>query len=120
MFCYTNVLLNKQSVVHNKKNLNFFFYFVEYQINYSGCLHGKLVLILFIFFRGKLNEAVKCLEKAIPLAKSEKELLHIFSLRDSARAQLGVVERLGLTPQLWFIIILFFKLTSIYPIIYTI
>ncbi|XP_050441648.1 mitochondrial import receptor subunit TOM70-like [Adelges cooleyi] len=48
---------------------------------------------------GKLNEAVACLEKAINLAKSEKELLHVFSLRDSARAQLAVVERLGLTPQ---------------------
>lgn len=46
-------------------------------------------------FRGKLKEAVECLEKAIPLAKSEKELLHIFSLRDSAQAQLRVVERLG-------------------------
>lgn len=53
-----------------------------------------------VFFRGKLKEAVECLEKAIPLSKSEKELLHIFSLRDSAQAQLGVVERLGLTPQL--------------------
>ncbi|VVC38199.1 Tetratricopeptide repeat,Tetratricopeptide repeat-containing domain,Tetratricopeptide-like helical [Cinara cedri] len=46
---------------------------------------------------GKLNDAVDCLEKAIPLSKSEKELLHIFSLRDSARAQLAVVERLVLT-----------------------
>lgn len=51
-----------------------------------------------VCFSGKLKEAVECLEKAIPLAKSEKELLHIFSLRDSARAQLGVVERLGLKP----------------------
>lgn len=50
--------------------------------------------------RGKLEEAVECLEKAVPLSKSEKELLHIFSLRDSARAQLAVVKRLGLTPQL--------------------
>lgn len=49
---------------------------------------------------GKLEEAVECLEKAVPLSKSEKELLHIFSLRDSARAQLAVVKRLGLTPQL--------------------
>lgn len=57
-------------------------------------------LIYDIYFRGKLKEAVECLEKAIPLSKSEKELLHIFSLRDSAQAQLGVVERLGLTPQL--------------------
>lgn len=53
-----------------------------------------------VCFRGKLKEAVECLEKAIPLSKSEKELLHIFSLRDSAQAQLGIVERLGLTPQL--------------------
>jgi len=51
-------------------------------------------------FRGKLEEAVECLEKAVPLSKSEKELLHIFSLRDSARAQLAVIKRLGLTQQL--------------------
>lgn len=46
-------------------------------------------------FRGKLKEAVECLEKAIPLSKSEKELLHIMSLRDSAQAQLMVFQRLG-------------------------
>lgn len=53
-----------------------------------------------ICFRGKLEEAVECLEKAILVSKSEKELLHIFSLRDSARAQLEVVKRLGLKPQI--------------------
>jgi len=46
-----------------------------------------------------LKEAIEFLNKAITLCKSEKELFHIFSLRNSAQAQLGVVNRLGLTPQ---------------------
>ncbi|VVC26061.1 Tetratricopeptide repeat,Tetratricopeptide repeat-containing domain,Tetratricopeptide-like helical [Cinara cedri] len=46
---------------------------------------------------GKLKEAVDFLEKAIPLAKSEKELLRIFSLRNSAQAQLAASERFTIT-----------------------
>lgn len=57
--------------------------------------------MLLLCFRGKLKEAVDCFEKAIPLAKSEKELLHLFSLRDTAQSQLRVAERLGVTPQLY-------------------
>lgn len=63
-------------------------------------IYSNYIVICGYCCRGKLEEAVECLEKAIPLSKSEKELLHIFSLRDSARAQLAVVKRLGLTPQL--------------------
>jgi len=63
-------------------------------------IYNNYIVICGYCCRGKLEEAVECLEKAVPLSKSEKELLHIFSLRDSARAQLAVVKRLGLTPQL--------------------
>ncbi|VVC26088.1 Tetratricopeptide repeat,Tetratricopeptide repeat-containing domain,Tetratricopeptide-like helical [Cinara cedri] len=45
---------------------------------------------------GKLKEALDCLEKAIPLAKSEKELLRIFSLRNSAQARLAASERFAI------------------------
>lgn len=56
------------------------------------------ILFVLVYFSGKLKEAIDCLEKAIPLSKSEKELLHIFSLRDSAHAQLAIVDRLIITP----------------------
>lgn len=61
---------------------------------------SEYLTVWSVCFRGKLKEAVECLEKAIALSKSEKELLHIFSLRDSAQAQLEVAKRLGLVPQL--------------------
>ncbi|XP_054263982.1 mitochondrial import receptor subunit TOM70-like [Macrosteles quadrilineatus] len=46
--------------------------------------------------RGNLRQAVELFNKALPLAKTEQELAHIFSLRDSAVAQLVVVDRLGM------------------------
>ncbi|XP_050547936.1 mitochondrial import receptor subunit TOM70-like isoform X3 [Daktulosphaira vitifoliae] len=65
----------------------------------SKCDYAYETLGTLYIQTGKLKEAVECLEKAVKLAKSEKELLHVFSLRDSAAAQLAVAERLGLVPQ---------------------
>ncbi|XP_025425976.1 mitochondrial import receptor subunit TOM70 [Sipha flava] len=83
-----------------KSSINEAFEFLEQALKIDPkCDYAYETLGTLYIQTGKLNEAVKCLEKAIHLAKSEKELLHIFSLRDSARAQLGVVERLGLILQ---------------------
>lgn len=79
---------------------NSYFIYKQFLFNILCILNIKLTVDVKCF-SGKLKEAVGCLEKAIPLSKSEKELLHIFSLRDSAQAQLGVVERLGLKPQMF-------------------
>ncbi|VVC26081.1 Tetratricopeptide repeat,Tetratricopeptide repeat 1,Tetratricopeptide repeat-containing [Cinara cedri] len=45
---------------------------------------------------GQHKNAVDCLKKAIPLPKPRKELLHTFSLRNSAQAQLAIFERFGI------------------------
>ena len=36
-------------------------------------------------------------DKAIPFAKTESELAHLFSLRDAARAQAEVAQQLGIS-----------------------
>ncbi|VVC27137.1 Tetratricopeptide repeat,Tetratricopeptide repeat-containing domain,Tetratricopeptide-like helical [Cinara cedri] len=60
-------------------------------------LHAYKTLGLLNMRIEKLKEAVDYWEKAIPLSKSEKELLKIFSVRDSVLAQLAVVERFEIT-----------------------
>jgi import receptor subunit TOM70 len=39
---------------------------------------------------------VELFDKAIPLAKTELEMSHLFSLRDAAVAQATVAEKLGI------------------------
>ncbi|XP_058454079.1 mitochondrial import receptor subunit TOM70 [Malaya genurostris] len=45
---------------------------------------------------GKLTEAIKLFECAIKLAKTEMELVHLYSLKDAAIAQVNVTKNLGL------------------------
>lgn len=52
---------------------------------------------LFFYSRGNLIRAIELFEKAIPLAKSELEMNHLFSLKDAAVAQKTVAERFGLS-----------------------
>ncbi|XP_047002267.1 mitochondrial import receptor subunit TOM70 [Schistocerca americana] len=47
--------------------------------------------------RGNLKRAVELFDKAIPLAKTEIEMSHLFSLRDAAIAQATVAERMGIS-----------------------
>ncbi|KAJ4429814.1 hypothetical protein ANN_22018, partial [Periplaneta americana] len=46
--------------------------------------------------RGNLQQAVELFDKAIPLAKTELEMSHLFSLKDAAVAQATVAERMGI------------------------
>lgn len=46
--------------------------------------------------RGKLQEAIKLFESAIQLAKTEMELVHLYSLKDAAIAQVNVTKSMGL------------------------
>ncbi|XP_067009479.1 mitochondrial import receptor subunit TOM70 [Anabrus simplex] len=46
--------------------------------------------------RGNLRHAVELFDKAIPLAKTELEMSHLFSLRDAAVAQATVAEKMGI------------------------
>nr|BAN21427.1 heat shock protein 70-interacting protein [Riptortus pedestris] len=46
--------------------------------------------------RGNLTRAVALFDKALPLAKSEREASHILSLRAAAQAQIVVAKTLGL------------------------
>lgn len=73
-------MLNNKFII-----INIFFYKFDNKIYVLKC------------FRGKLREALEYLEKAILLSKSKKELLRIFSMRNRTKAQLEVVERLGLS-----------------------
>lgn len=50
--------------------------------------------------RGNLTRAVGLFDKALPLAKSEREASHILSLRAAAQAQIVVAKTLGLEPVL--------------------
>ncbi|XP_063590307.1 mitochondrial import receptor subunit TOM70-like [Penaeus indicus] len=45
---------------------------------------------------GNLKRGVELFDKAIPLAKTEMEMAHLFSLRDAAVAQLKIVEKMGI------------------------
>ncbi|XP_014224412.1 mitochondrial import receptor subunit TOM70 [Trichogramma pretiosum] len=45
--------------------------------------------------RGNLSEAISLFDKALALARTFLELTHIFSLRDAAKAQIVVSDRLG-------------------------
>lgn len=46
--------------------------------------------------RGQLNEAIELFEKALVLCRSETEMVHIYSLRNAAIAQLNVARKLNL------------------------
>lgn len=45
---------------------------------------------------GNLKRGVELFDKAIPLAKTEMEMAHLFSLRDAAVSQLKIVEKMGI------------------------
>uniref|UniRef100_U5EUC8 Putative translocase of outer mitochondrial membrane complex subunit n=1 Tax=Corethrella appendiculata TaxID=1370023 RepID=U5EUC8_9DIPT len=46
--------------------------------------------------RGNLTEAVSLFDSAIDLAKSEMELVHLYSLKDAAISQISVTKRMGI------------------------
>ncbi|XP_062549240.1 mitochondrial import receptor subunit TOM70 [Armigeres subalbatus] len=46
--------------------------------------------------RGHLQEAIKLFDSAIKLAKTEMELVHLYSLKDAALAQVNVTKHMGL------------------------
>lgn len=50
--------------------------------------------------RGNLVIAIDLFNKAIKLARSESEMVHLFSLRDAAASQLKIASRMGIGPQL--------------------
>ncbi|KAJ8922849.1 hypothetical protein NQ315_007884 [Exocentrus adspersus] len=50
--------------------------------------------------RGNLVLAIELFNKAIALARSEMEMVHLFSLRDAAASQLKIASRLGVGPDL--------------------
>ncbi|XP_019869580.1 mitochondrial import receptor subunit TOM70 [Aethina tumida] len=49
--------------------------------------------------RGNFVLAIDLFNKAIALARSELEMIHLFSLRDAAASQLKIASRLGIGPQ---------------------
>ena len=53
-------------------------------------------MLYFLIFRGNLKRGVELFDKAIPLAKTEMEMAHLFSLRDAAVAQQKIVEKMGI------------------------
>ncbi|CAG9822976.1 unnamed protein product [Phaedon cochleariae] len=50
--------------------------------------------------RGNLVIAIDLFNKAIALARSEMEMVHLFSLRDAAASQLKIASKLGVGPDL--------------------
>lgn len=46
--------------------------------------------------RGNLEKAVELFEKALKLAKSEPEMVHLYALRNAAVAQINVAKKLGI------------------------
>lgn len=66
--------------------------------NFFIFLHliNKITFIILIIFRGNLLRAVELFDQAIPLAKTEMEMAHLFSLRDAALAQATVAQQLGM------------------------
>jgi len=52
-----------------------------------------------VCFRGKLKEAIELFNIGVTLCKPEKEMFHIFALRNSAEAHLRLIERFSLTLQ---------------------
>nr|CAI5862280.1 unnamed protein product [Callosobruchus analis] len=50
--------------------------------------------------RGNLVLAIDLFNKAIALARSEMEMVHLFSLRDAASSQLKIANKLGVGPDL--------------------
>ncbi|CAG9864461.1 unnamed protein product [Phyllotreta striolata] len=50
--------------------------------------------------RGNLVLAIELFNKAINLARSETEMVHLFSLRDAAASQLKIATNLGIGPEL--------------------
>lgn len=45
--------------------------------------------------RGNLNEAIKLFDKALTLSRTPMEVTHIFSLRNAAKTQLKIKDKLG-------------------------
>ncbi|XP_012266858.2 mitochondrial import receptor subunit TOM70 [Athalia rosae] len=62
----------------------------------NKCEFGYETLGTIEVQRGNLKEAIELFDQALALGRTEMELSHIFSLRDAAKAQLTVTERLGL------------------------
>ncbi|XP_028131475.1 mitochondrial import receptor subunit TOM70-like [Diabrotica virgifera virgifera] len=50
--------------------------------------------------RGNLVLAIELFNKAIALARSEMEMVHLFSLRDAASSQLKIASKMGLGPDI--------------------
>lgn len=64
------------------------------------CKFGYETLGTIEVQRGNLKEAIELFDKAIALGRTSMELTHIFSLRDGAKAQIVIRDRLGLDPDL--------------------
>lgn len=71
------------------------FFFCPLQRNNCDTFSLRIPVIYF-FIRGNLKEAIELFDKALALGRTEMELTHIFSLKDAAKTQLTVTERLGL------------------------
>ncbi|XP_076231467.1 translocase of outer membrane 70 [Calliopsis andreniformis] len=61
----------------------------------SKCEFGYETLATIEVQRGNLEEAIALFDKALELARTNTEITHLFSLRDAAKAQLAVKNRLG-------------------------
>lgn len=59
-------------------------------------LFSRNVSLAEFVFSGNLKRAVELFDRAIPLAKTELEMSHLFSLRDAAMAQATVAEKMGI------------------------
>lgn len=59
------------------------------------CEYGYETLGTIEVQRGNLTEAIKLFDKALALGRTAMELTHIFSLRDAAKTQLTIKDRLG-------------------------
>ncbi|XP_015187403.1 PREDICTED: mitochondrial import receptor subunit TOM70 [Polistes dominula] len=62
------------------------------------CKFGYETLATIEVQRGNLEEAIKLFDKAIELGRTSMELTHIFSLRDGAKAQIAIRDKLGIDP----------------------
>ena len=59
------------------------------------CEYGYETLGTIEVQRGNLTEAIKLFDKALALGRTAMELTHIFSLRDAAKTQLTIKDKLG-------------------------
>ncbi|VVC30119.1 Tetratricopeptide repeat,Tetratricopeptide repeat-containing domain,Tetratricopeptide-like helical [Cinara cedri] len=70
------------------------FRFIEQALNLDPKCNFAYETLGALYMRvGQQKDAIDCLEKAIPLPKSRKQLLYTFSLRNLAQTQLAIVER---------------------------